>query len=358
MYFVFVFIVILLYFLVQIKQASDSEKQKFFCFYAFLVILFLNIFKDDTLLPDLNSSGQGYRYEYECISELQSLKDFFVSYFILGGYFHEIGWSLLNFIFSRFTDDFSIFQRFVSFVICAGYSYGIYKLSRSPLFSFLFIMLYHTALFQSFYVLRQHLATSLFFFFIPSIINNDYKKMIIGIATSISFHYSAAILLPFFLFYRLGNKLFSVKRVIFSILLIGGFIFLLHNISYERFADKVEEEKSNALGFILTGGVFCIYLLSQKVKKKLQIVVDKYDLFIKTYMLYSVIICFLCLGTNTGRLTNYFTLFLSVSVPYSVCYFNKHIRLGVYAIFILYCLLAAIGSDRGMLYYQMNIWIL
>lgn len=354
MYFVFVFIVILLYFLVQIKQASDSEKQKFFCFYAFLVILFLNIFKDETLLPDLNSSGQGYRYEYECISELESFKEFLVSYFVLGGYFHEIGWSLLNFIFSRLTDDFSIFQRFVSFVICAGYSYGIYKLSKSPLFSFLFIMLYHTALYQSFYVLRQHLATSLFFFFIPSIVNNDYKKIIIGFATSISLHYSAAILLPFYVFYRLGNKLFSVKRIIFGILLIGGLFYLLHNISYERFAEKVEEEKSNALGFILTGGVFCIYFFSRNIIKNWQTIVDKYDLFIKTYMLYSVIICFSCLGINIGRLTNYFTLFLSISVPYSVCYFSKPLRLLVYSVFIFYCLLAAIGSDRGMLYYQLS----
>ena len=82
-------------------------------------------------------------------------------------------------------------------------------------------------------------------------------------------------------------------------------------------------------------------------------IVDKYDFFIETYMLYSVAICFACMGSSTGRLTNYFTLFLSSSVPYAVRNLNIHIRLSAYALFLIYCILRAMGDDRGIFQYQL-----
>lgn len=353
MYFVFVILVFLFYSVVKTLPISEGKKLKRFCLLAFVVIFFLHSFKDDSILPDLDRDGGGYKYEFELICEIDSFKAFLVSYFITGGYFHEIGWALLNFIVSRFTDDFTVFQKVVSIGICAGYSYGIYRLSKNPLFSFFFLMLYPTALFQSFYVLRQHLAQALFFFLVPYIISNDYKKIFLGFVIVISLHYSAVILLPFYIYFRLGDKLFTFKRIVFSVLLIGGYLFLLNNVTYERYADKAVEEKSNTLGLILTGGVFCIYVLFHIINKKKKQIVDKYDSLVKTYMLYSVIICLACIGTSTGRLTNYFTIFLMISVPYSVCYCNKPLRLCAYTVFLFYCLIAALNSDRGLFQYQL-----
>lgn len=353
MYFVFVSIVILFYFLVQVEQFCEEKKRKWFCFLAFLVILFVHFFKDDSILPDLDRDGGGYKYEFEFISELENLNSFFISYFVLGGYFHEIGWSLLNYIISRFTDDFTVFQKVVSLGICAGYSYGIYMLSKNPLFSFIFLMLYPTALFQSFYVLRQHLAQALFFFLIPSIVNNDYKRVFLGFAVIISLHYSALILLPYYFFYRLGNKLYTFKRLLFAISLLIGFVFLINNITYAKYAAHINEEASNTLGLILTGGIFLAFIIPQIIYRKKLSEDSKYDKYIKTYMLYSVIICFACLGSAIGRLTNYFTIFLSISVPYSVYYYSKPLRVCAYTAFIVYCLISAFESERGLLQYQL-----
>lgn len=353
MYIVFVFIVILLYFYVESKHINEAKKQKLFCFCAFLVILFVHLFKDDSFLPDLSTDSGGYIVEFENISKIGSIRDFFVSYFMIGGYYHEIGWSLLNYIVSRFTDNFAILQGIVSLGICAGYSYGIYKSSRSPLFSFLFLMLYQSALPQSFYVLRQHLAAALFFILIPAIISNNYKKLIPGYAIAVSLHYSAAVLLPFFVFFRLGNKLFSFKRIVFSILILVGVFALFENMTYERYADNIEREQSNALGLILTGGVFGMLIISRDVKRKVQMLLDKSELFIQTYMFYSVIICFAVLGTATGRLTNYFTIFLSISIPYVVRNFSKTIRITTYSVFIAFCIIMALLSTRSFLQYQL-----
>lgn len=354
MYFFFVFAVILLYIFVQTSRINESKKRSVFCFCAFLVILFVSIFKDDTIFPDLVSDRGGYIFEFETIASLDGLREFFVSYFVTGGYFHEIGWSLLNFLVSRFTNSFEVFQIIVSICICAGYSYGIFKLSRNPLFSFLFIMLYPTALFQSFYVLRQHLATALFFLLVPAVVEKKYKKVLFVLPVVISLHYSAAILLPFLVFIRLGNKLFSFKKLVFAALLVFGFAFLLNHLTYERYADRLDEEQGNALALILTGGVLLVYLLSCRLNNnKVQRQQNKNDTFITAYMLYSVIICFACLGTATGRLTNYFTIFLANSVPFAVARYSTPIRLSAYFVFILYCIAFALLSERGLFQYQL-----
>lgn len=351
MYFIFVFLVILLYSFLYGSKGSEIENKKRFCFCAFLVLLFLYFFKDDTILPDLRRDGGGYELEFNNIHEMSSLREFFLSYFIIGGYFHEIGWSLLNFLISRLTDDFTVFQKIVGFGICAGYSFGVYKLSKNPLFSFLFIMLYATAFFQSFYVLRQHLATALFFFFVPSIVKKQHFKAIIGLIIAVSLHYSALILVPFYVFYLMGGTLFSFKRIVYVVLLIVGFAFALSHMTFERYEDNATEELSNALGFVLTGGVLLVYIISGR--QKAEGIEDQYDFFIETYMLYSAAICFACMGSSTGRLTNYFTIFLASSVPYAVRNFNFYIRLAAYALFLIYCILRAMGDDRGIFQYQL-----
>lgn len=353
MYFVLVLIVGLFYFILQIGHLSEVKRQKYFCFFAFLVILFVHLFKDDSLLPDLATDAGGYRYEFELISEMNGIKDFFISFFVTGGYFHEIGWSLLNYTVSRFTNDFGVFQKIVSFGICAGYSYGIYKLSKNPLFSFLFLMLYPTALYQSFYVLRQHLATAVFMFFIPSIINGKTGRVLLGLSVAASLHYSALILAPFYLLFRLGKKPFSAKRLIIILIIMVGFTIFLDNLSFERYADNVQTEKSNTLGLILTGSVFILLVLSGKLYRIKQSQVSKYDLFMETFMLYSVIICWGCLGSATGRLTNYFTSFLSVSIPYAVWNFDNLVRHGVYAIVLVLSLFLSLNIDRGIINFQL-----
>ena len=352
MFFLFVFIVILLYFVLYENKGKEAVKRKRFCFCVFLILLFVYFFKDDSILPDLRRDGGGYMLEYDNIAAMSSMREFLISYFIIGGYFHEFGWSLLNFLVSRLTSDFTVFQKIVGFFICAGYSYGVYKLSKSPLFSFLFIMLYATALFQSFYVLRQHLATALLFFFVPSIVNKRHFKVLVGIVLAVSIHYSALVLVPFYFFYLMGNKLFSIQRIIYVVLLIMGFAFVLNHMTFERYEDNATEELSNALGFVLTSGVLLVHIISNKQKRK-HLVANQYDFFIETYMLYSVAICFACMGSSTGRLTNYFTLFLSSSVPYSVRNLNKLIRLSAYLVFLGYCILRAMGDDRGIFQYQL-----
>lgn len=345
MYFVFVIIIVLIYCLIQSWHLKEEKKRKRFCFFAFLVILFVHLFKDNSIYPDLFR----YEMEFDGIVVIKSLKDFFSQYFRYGGYFHEIGWSLMNYLCTRYTDDFTIFLKIISIGICAGYSYGIYKFSKSVLFSFLFIMLYSTALPQSFYVLRQHLAFSLFFFLAPCLLKNEYKRFLFGYLFILSIHYSSIILLPFVIFYKLGDKLFSVKRIFFALVFILAFTFLLNYITYDRYANYMTTGGSNLLSVILTGGVFIAYLLTRAAKP----INDHYSLYMKTYILYSFIVSLGCIGSNTGRLTNYFTFFLSSTVPFVVQNLNKPERFVVYSIFIVFSVLVNLNSEWSYLYYKL-----
>lgn len=345
MYFLFVFLVVLIYCLIQVSHLNEDKKRKGFCISAFLVILFVHLFKDNSMYPDLIR----YELEFAGIADIKGFKNFYIQYFSYGGYFHEFGWSLLVFLYSRCTDDFTIFLKIVSIGICSGYSYGIYKMSKSPLFSFLFIMLYSTALPQSFYVLRQHLAFSLFFFLIPFLFKKDYIKFFLGYLFIFSLHYSSIILFPFVVFYQLGNKIFSFKRIIFAALLIYALEFLLNNLTYERYAGYITNSGSNLLAAILTGAVLLTFLLTQSAKP----INDQYDLYMHTYIIFSFIVCLTCLGSNTGRLTNYFTLFLSSTVPYAVQNLAKPIRLVAYSLFIALSILINLNSEWSYLYYNL-----
>ena len=114
MYFVFVILVVLVYCLIQYSHLKEEKKRKRFCFCAFLVILFVHFFKDNSIYPDLIR----YEMEFDGIADIKNLKGFFAQYFRYGGYFHEFGWSLFNFFCTRFTNDFSIFLKIVSIGIC------------------------------------------------------------------------------------------------------------------------------------------------------------------------------------------------------------------------------------------------
>ena len=347
MYFIFVFSVVFISFLIQTSHLTEEKKRKRFCFCAFLIILFVHLFKDNSNYPDLCR----YELEFDGIAEIPNLGSFFVQYFGHSGYFHEIGWSLLNFVCTRFVNDFTVFLNIVSIGICSGYSYGIYKLSKSPLFSFLFIMLYSTALPQSFYVLRQHLAFSLFFFVMPHLLKNDYKRFLLGYCCILSLHLSSIILFPFVLFYKLGDRLFTFKRIFISVLLIFSFTYLLNTITYERYADYATTESSgNFLAVILTGGVFFVFII---IRASIYLK-DQYNIYMQTYIFYSFIICFACIGSDTGRLTNYFTFFLSSSVPYVVQNMNKPIRLIAYTLFIVFSVLVNLNAQwASYLYYKL-----
>lgn len=345
MYFAFVILVVLIYYIIQTSHLGEEKKRKRFCFCAFLVILFVHLFKDNSIYPDLSQ----YELEFNGVEGIKNLRDFYVQYFVYGGYFHEVGWSLLNFLCTRITNDFTIFLKIISIGICVGYSYGIYKLSKNPLFSFLFIMLYSTALPQSFYVLRQHLAFSLFFFIVPSLLKNEYKRFFFGYICLLSIHYSSIILLPFVFFYKMGDKLFSFKRIFFSLLLLFIFAFVLSHMTYKRYSSYAVESGSNLLGVILTGGVFLTFLLTRKAKH----IDTQYSLYMRTYIFYSFIICLACVGSNAGRLTNYFTFFLSSTVPYAVQYLNKPIKFVVYTLFLLFSVIINLNSEWSYIYYKL-----
>lgn len=346
MYFAFVILVVLIYYIIQTSHLGEEKKRKRFCFCAFLVILFVHLFKDNSIYPDLSQ----YELEFNGVEGIKNLRDFYVQYFVYGGYFHEVGWSLLNFLCTRITNDFTIFLKIISIGICVGYSYGIYKLSKNPLFSFLFIMLYSTALPQSFYVLRQHLAFSLFFFIVPYLLENDYKRFSFGYILILSLHYSSIILFPFVLFYKMGDKLLSFKRIFFAILLLCAFVFLLSHMTYDRYSGYMTESGSNLLGVILTGGVFLVFLLTRTAMP----INNQYSLYMRTYIFYSFIICLACVGSNTGRLTNYFTFFLSSTVPYAVQNLAKPIRLVAYSLFIAFSILVNLNYEWSYFYYKLN----
>lgn len=348
MIFIFLFILICYYLVVFRRQIILESKRKRFCFWTFLLMLFIYIFKDNTIYPDLSS----YETEFDYLRDCNGIQGF-IAFYAYGEFVHEIGWASLTWMISRITDNFDVFLGIISTLICAGYCYGIYRLSKNPLFSFMFFILYGTAFNQSFFVLRQHLASAVILTAIPFLLDKKYKSAFALFVAAISFHYSAIIILPAIILYLYNKKPLSIIKIILYIILTVIFSYLLNNMTYERYQNAAQATSGNSLAFILTSSVLLMSVIFKKKISRDELNTDKKAFFL-TYIIWGTLICMMSMGTSTGRLTNYFTVFLTCSLPFCIQSVSKFNKMIIYSMFLILALVLMVFSS-GYEYSLMNL---
>lgn len=181
-------------------------------FTAFIVLAFIfATFRDETVGNDTGGYVQFF--------QLSSLYDSFSS--LLDTTRFEPGYVLLNYIVSRFTDDYTVFffvYDTINFA-CTIYFFRTYCLNKN---AWPFLWLIWGTLYWSFSAVRAALAMCLLFLYFDAVLKNKLFRAIIWLIIATSFHYSALVC-GLILFLRLP-LLQKIKRHKF--LLVMGFLFI------------------------------------------------------------------------------------------------------------------------------------
>lgn len=196
---------------------SQEKKKNAFLTLAFLHLLFLNLFKDPELFPDLDEYDIYFKGLSKSFSNISAERE---------GDRVEHGWYFFNKILHMLFDDNSfvlIFLMAVATLFC--YMVAIKKYSKCIWLSV--FILFCTNYYPSLFVLRQHFAIPICFLSIQYIIIRDLKKFLLVVFFATLFHYSAIIWIPTYFLY---NIRFRFKYFVYSLVLLYVFSILMERI--------------------------------------------------------------------------------------------------------------------------------
>ena len=345
MYFLFILLIVLCYVICYIRFNRVIQRKRSFLTCCFFIMLFMQWFRDISIYPDIDGY-EGLFYRAQDNSNLGTLALFD------GGY--ELGWYVLNFIFSRIFDKFDYFLKFVGFAVTTGYIYGVYKYSEKTLFSILFILVYPSAFGMSFYVLKQSLALSVILYAIHFLNEDKLKGYLLTILIAISFHYSAIIFLPLYWIKKNIENGFSIKLVAIILLFVIGISRLVSLVSLNNLAgDKYDEyltSGGNLLPLLLVSFVAFIFIVKRRLIygrniNEMKIQRNEYINVIISYCMLGVIICVCIYGTRMDRMALYFTNFLAISVPQASSLLPRFQSRLFCSMYLLFSLFWVIMSD-------------
>ena len=209
-----ILIIFLYALIVNLSSFNESMKRFLFLNTAFVHLLFLHIFFDASLFPDLDN----YYDYFKNISNL-NINDTEL----------EIGWTILNKILYSISNNSFILLFFVSTIMVFSYIITINSYSSIPWLS-IFILLC-TVFYDSLFVLRQHLAIAICLLSIPYIIKRKPIKFLFVTLIAVSFHISALIWIPVYIVYSLEiNRRFVFLLISLSSLFYFSIEIILKNL--------------------------------------------------------------------------------------------------------------------------------
>ena len=344
------FLCIVLFIIIyNISHIGSQKSRKKVCYWMFFLFLFLHCFKNNEIYPDIVP----YEEMFDRLSREATLKEA-----LLGPALFEPIWTIITYGFTRLLPSSELYFHCISFGICAGYAIFCYRYSKNILFSFMMIMLYPSLMNQSFYVLRQHLASVVLLYSLPYVQRQNIWKYFLCVFVAFLIHYSAIIMLPlYYLFKMLYSKRSSINVLSF-IIIPFAFRYALSILSYERFVSYVDNSDSNLLPFIYSGSLLLLLIIVRKneirIFKKPEEEITEWFLY-KTYIIYSFMISSACIGSSLGRLSNYFVAFYICAIPYFAKDFAKSSRNLIYLIYLIFCFLLlyfAFGSGYTIFDYN------
>lgn len=312
-----------------ISPNKSHKRREFFLLLTYVHLLLFHILRDPFIYPDSDNYLDGFNLAIEC----SSFKDLIYNPVVFLRF--EPGYMILNYIASRFcSSEYTIFIA-SSIIIISGYVYVVKRYSKSPLLSILIILLYPLIFQQSFFVLRQHIACAIFMFSLPYIETRQLGKYILIVFCAIMFHYSAIVLLPLYWIYSFRLSSLKPMYIIYFIVFYILARLLLNYVSVinDRYSD-----------YMLNGGnllVCAIFLLTSVlyiifIKNKRVLLNNSENRMIITYNMYALIICLITLGLSLGRMTNYFSFYLCVIIPFLYKKLPKPLGVLVASIFMVF----------------------
>ena len=328
-YFVNFLLVLVYYFIIKIiVGGKDRSCKLFFVFVTLHAILFRALASPFNYVDtDLYADG------FKEIADMSFVDAVFVPniYSSWG-----VGFISLNWILNRFTPDVTLNFVVISIVSVYGVLLYYFKSSYSFLISVLFYLLYPMLYFMGFGVIRQHL--SIVFILWALYFIDEIKKSIPLILIGISCHFSALIILPFYLIRKIDIKLLDIKRVI--VISIIGVTFLklliMYGMSYlpEYYKNVSEGDgENNRLPFLIIGSLIFMFLYTRVLNK----MNNPNDMNIVRFMLYGLLVSLFSIGfPGGGRLTLPFIYVMPVAIAQLYKYSGTKMKrvCGIYTFFL------------------------
>ena len=271
-------------------------------FFIFIVMLCL---RDESIGRDLVS----YKYYFESISALQFSETFH--------YDLEFLYVLLNWIISRFTDNYQIFLSIVAVITVLPIAV-IYSQDRERGFLKIVLFMNMSTFVMIFSGLRQSIAIAVGMIAYEYVKRKKFGKFILFAIIACGFHHTAFML---FFYYPLYHFTFKKKHLWFiipSFILIFVFnrpIFTtLTNLLSVFFNDKYSIEMSSTgaytMLFVFIGFAILSYLLPEEKR------MDKETLGLRNFLLLAVILqCFAPVHTLAMRMNYYYIICIPVLMP-------------------------------------------
>lgn len=289
-------------FVYTLKFDVNLKRKIFFILSSFHIVLFQALRN-----PYIYNDSDNYSQMFIEIKEWPLSYAFSLTnvYTILGQ-----GYVIYNYILSRFTENpeilFFLSSVFSVYVVLWYY----YKASYIPWISTIIYLLYPMLYLMSFMIVRQSIATA---FVVLALYNiKNIKKSLFFSFIAFSFHYSAIIIFPFYIWNSIDLaranfwKIISIGSIVVVVLraLLGVVFLMMPRFDYSG-------EASNMLPLILMIILLFLHHLCNSFKR----VKDDKDKLMLSYMVYATFVLLFSVGIPAaGRLSIYFLVFMPIMV--------------------------------------------
>lgn len=240
------------------------------------------------------------------IWEVFSLKNYYVDW--------GIGYVIFNWLIGHISHDPQILFISMAIISIIPVTWFIYKTSHSMLFPIVIYLLYPMFFYMGFGVMRQHAAIG--FILLALYYVDDIKVSLFWGLLALSFHTSAAVFFPFYVWRYMNFNIRNVWKSLFFIAIVAIFLkTLLGSIlmSLERYQHLygVSGKENNIVPVVFIGS-FLFLLWFTKLYKRINCPMDSN---IVNFMIYGLALAIVGIGTyGMGRMTLYFMYVLPMAV--------------------------------------------
>lgn len=277
---------------------------------------------------------EGYAKAY------QNLSDMSWSIFLLYGEDWGVGYVLLNLLLGYISSDPQVLFVTLSVISIVPVVWFYYKTSNNMLLSMMIFLTYPMMYYMGFGVVRQHAAIA--FALLSLYYIDKYKVSIPLTLLACSFHTSAILILPFFVWRKLDIKKMGIIKYlilivigVLSVSIVGSLV--IDYIGSSRYEDVLDEgTNSNVVPVILVGSL----LVMSAMNKLRYYINDKRNLGILSFLMYGLIIAIFSMGmASLGRASLYFIYVVPVIITWLSKYHSKFKSVNTIYIFMVFVLI-------------------
>lgn len=355
-------LVLILIFLFGVTLFADGSmqirKKRYIGWCTFFLILSVSL-KSAFYGTEVGGDTLRYIDDFRSAANM-SFKDiwtqFYDRYFGDSGKEYDVGFTLLQWLVSRFTDKYHIFSTIVDLLFFIPFAKVLDKYCNS-ITELFFAFLLYLALFHTFamYGARQFFAMGFGLMFFLCYTEKEYVKAFVALLLGVTIHMSLLlVLVPFAISFLQGKTIRTLHVV--SLLLVPVVLlfanpiiaFMGNVVGVERYANYGSNAmQGGAATYIILSealSVICLLLTSNVLFNDAK--------FKYVYAMAPAFTFFAPLIASNGsmiRITAYSQIFLTVLFPYLVCAKWKKVAKG-YLYFFIFCLMFFILKNEPLPY--------